>query len=336
MFAVFSLGEYFSKPFADVFLSIDGEIASRISEVRVRKNGYLVIVIKNTSYFIDYNGEIYSAPNCHSVIIDNEEFEKLFMALCSYSVHTKNEELKSGFITLNGGARVGIAASAVYENEKLVSVKDVFSLNIRIPRAVKSCAKSVLDFLFVKSFPSVIVAGMPNSGKTTLLRDLARMLSSGFNNRFRKIAVIDERLEFSGCGYLDTGINCDVLSSFPKAKGIEIATRTLSPEMIVCDEVSTVHEVEAIKYGFLSGVSFALSVHAGSKEELLNKKIVKALVDTGEFSYLVFLDGYTYKPEIIETSEVLGEISGNSSADSFYNSDRLSFFGKSADKNGNL
>lgn len=329
----FSAFAYFPKTLNSVFSSMDGEIASRINEIRVRKNGFLIIVIKNTSYFVDYNGEIYDSPQPHSIIVNETDFENLFMSLCSYSVHTKNEELKNGYLTLSDGARVGVASTAVYGGEKLVSVKNITSLNIRIPHEVKGCAKSVLDFLYVNSFPSIIVAGKPNSGKTTLLRDIARGLSGGFNHRYRKVTVIDERQEFAGSAdSFDLGVNTDILSCFSKVKGIETATRTLSPEMIICDEISTVQEAEAIKYGFLSGISFALSVHAGSRYELFNKRIVRSLLDCGDFSYFVLLDGYSYKPEIIETSEVLSEISGNNGSCVFNNRDRFSFFSKSADK----
>ena len=324
-----SIISYMNDDMKTLFSLLDKNILLRINEIRIRRNNYVVIIIKNTSYFVDYNGDIYDYPSNNCVKIGNDEFEQIYLSFCNYSVYSNSENLKNGFTTLNNGARIGIAGSAVYDNGSLVSVKDIKSLNIRIPKEVKNCADSVLRFLYVNSFPSVIVAGKPNSGKTTLLRDMARQLSSGFNNRYRKIAVVDERGEICGkCdaeSLLDVGINTDVLTSFPKHIGIEIATRTLSPEMIICDEISTVEEVKSILYAFSSGIRFVLSVHISSKEDLLHKPIIKLLLNSQEFSYIVLLDNYTYKTEIIDAGEIYNEICRCDNPDIFSNSNRYLF-----------
>ena len=313
----------------NVFHMLDVDILNRISEIRFRRGGYIVIVIKNTSYFMDYNGDLYNYPSAHCAELDGESFDELFLSLCSYSLYNNMDSLKNGYITLENGARVGVASSAVYEDGALIAVKEVTSLNIRIPREVKGCSDTILNFLYVNAFPSIIVAGRPNSGKTTLLRDMTRRLSSGFNNRYAKLAVIDERNELcgkrNGSAVMDLGVNTDVLTAFSKARGIEIATRTLSPEMIVCDEVSTEEEVRSILYAFSSGISFALSVHISAREDLLRKPVMKTLLGTQEFSYIVLLDNYTYQPEIIEASEVYREICRNGSADTLHNGTGITF-----------
>ncbi len=312
-----------------VLAQLDSNILCRINEIRIRRDNYLVIVIKNSSYFIDYNGDIYDYPGNYCLFIDGKAFDELFLAFCNYSVYSNTKNINNGFITLENGSRIGIAGTAVYENNEILCVKDIASMNIRISKEVKNCSDSILNFLYVNSYPSVIVAGKPNSGKTTLLRDMARQLSSGFNNRFAKVAIIDERNEIcgkrGGKASLDVGVNTDVLTSFSKARGIEIATRTLSPEMIICDEISTENEVNSILCAFSSGISFALSVHISSREDLINKPIIKTLLDTGEFSYIILLDNYTYKPEIIDSFEVLDEIRRRNNTDSDINSNRVVF-----------
>ena len=146
------------------------------------------------------------------------------------------------------------------------------------------------------------------------MRDISRGLSSGFNNRYVKVAIIDERNEFAAKhgteNNMNVGINTDVLTSFSKSTGIDIATRVLSPELIVCDEISTDAEVESIIQSFSSGIKFALSVHCADYKDLINKSIIKKLLFTKEFSYIILLDNYTYKPEIIDATEVYGEIFG--------------------------
>lgn len=312
-----------------VFNMLDVNILSRINEIRVRRNNKLIIVIKNTSYFLDYNGDLYDYPANNAVVADSECFDKLFMCLCDYSVYSNMDNLKKGFLTLTNGARVGVASTAVYDNYGLMSVKDITSLNIRIPSEVKGCASGILNFLYVTSFPSIIIAGKPNSGKTTLLRDLARGLSNGFNNRYAKVAIVDERNEIAAKQNdqltMDIGVNTDVITSFTKAEGIELATRTLSPEMIICDEISTDREVQSILYAFSSGIAFALSVHINTRDDLLKKPIIKTLLKTGEFSYIVLLDNYTYKANIIEADEVYSEICRNDKSNNLINELGITF-----------
>lgn len=136
---------------------------------------------------------------------------------------------------------------------------------------------------------------------------MTRLLSSGYAGKYRKVSVIDERKELSS-GF-DVGINSDVISGYEKAKGIEMAVRTLSPEIIVCDEIGNLPEVNAIKFGFSSGASFILSVHLKSVEDIVRNKILKELIMTGEFSYIVFLKGVNKGYDVIELTEE--EIEGN-------------------------
>lgn len=283
---------------------LNSEALKQINEIRIRKNMPLILIIGKNTYFITAKGKLLNHFSEFSYIVNEEEFDVIFRRLCNYSVHCEIDNLINGFITTPGGNRVGVCSTAVKKGGEITAVKDITSLNIRIACEVKNCAKPVMNIIFVNELPSIIVASKTCGGKTTFLRDLARLLSSGFNNKYRKVAVIDERNEIAfkdSDGIIaDVGLNCDALTGFPKAKGIEIAVRTLSPDYIICDEIATQSEVESIKDGFNSGVSFAVSVHADSKQDLLNKPIVKSLTDTKEFDYIVLLNDYTNDFEILE------------------------------------
>lgn len=324
MNSINEIKNYFNDEIRFVFDSIDENVISKLTEIRIRKNMPISLIIKNSTYFVDYNGDIYDYPSHNSVVISSKTFEELFMKLCDYSVYSVMETMKKGYITLPSGARIGIASTCVTNDNKIISVKNVTSLNIRLSKQIKGCADKILNCLYVNSFPSIIIAGKPNSGKTTLLRDLAYQLSNGFNNHYRKVSIIDERNEIAGkindIFSTEIGINSDVLSGFDKATGIEIATRTLSPEMIICDEISTNEELKSIEYAFSSGVAFALSIHIEHEEDLYNKEIAKSLLKSNHFSYVVLLDNYTYDIKIIDVSEVQIEADRNDNINDFINS----------------
>ena len=302
--------EYMNIKMKEIFNMIDADILIRINEIRIKRGGYLRLVIRNSTYFTDCNGDLYDSVSQHCVKVSDAEFDELFMALCSYSFHTHSETLKYGYLTLENGIRIGVAGEAVFEENRLISVKNITSLNIRIPCDEQGYAEEVVREIYTGSLPSVIVAGMPNSGKTTLLRGIARQLSEGASGRYLKVCVIDERRELNTQNAL---ANADVLSSYPKKLGIEIASRTFSPELIVCDEIGTPEEAESVKSGFACGCAFALSLHIGDRSQLYRKPVLRSLLETGEFSFVILMQDYTYKPLIIKAPEVLNEICGNSS-----------------------
>lgn len=318
---------YFPEEIANPLNILDSSLKKRISEIRIRKNNPIIVVIRNTSYFIDYNGDIYDY-DYHSIVkCSSECFDKLFMNICDYTIYANMYTMKNGYITLPNGSRVGIGSTAVIDKNGISSVKNISSLNFRISREFVGCSDDIINSLYSDNIPNIIIAGKPNSGKTTFLRDLARGLSNGQIGKYKKVAVVDERNEIAGKNdddiTLDVGINTDVLTGFSKSRGIEIAIRTLSPEIIVCDEISTFEELESIMFGFSSGVRFALSVHIGSKEDLVNKRIVRELINTNEFDYVVLLEEFTYKPVIIERAELQNEINRSYNNHYFLNNHRI-------------
>ncbi len=283
---------------------LPAEVLNCITELRIRKNLPLVTVFGNRVCFITPQGKLMNHISEYAYTVGEDEFDLIFRRLCNYSVHCEIDNMINGFITVSGGNRVGVCSSAVTNCGRVTAVKNPTSLNIRIANEIKDCAKSVLNTVYVNKLPSIIVAAPPGGGKTTFLRDFARLLSSGFNNKYRKVCIVDERNEIACCdssgGFADIGLNTDVICGFPKAIGIENAIRSLSPEIIVCDEISSEKEIKAMKNGFLSGTAFAVSVHAGSMLQLMNKQIVQDLIDTGEFEYTVFLKNYTDELEITQ------------------------------------
>lgn len=238
-----------------------------------------------------------------------------FNRLCGYSLHSHQNSINNGYITMRGGHRAGISGTAVRDSEgKLVSVRDVSCINLRIAREHKGAADALMKGVFSDSLTSVIVAGPPSSGKTTVLRDLARQLSV-CGERSCKVALIDEREELAavsdGVAQFDVGDNTDVLDSYPKSVAVPLAVRTMSPDIVICDEVSEECELAAIAGGVNSGVRFAVSVHASDFSEILRRPQIERLISTYSFDRLVLLDN-SRRPgrvaAIFDTRELRDEI----------------------------
>ncbi|MEG1447749.1 MAG: ATPase, T2SS/T4P/T4SS family, partial [Oscillospiraceae bacterium] len=188
---------------------------------------------------------------------------------------------------------VGICGEAVYDGETLRTIDNVSSLNIRIAREKNGLAKKLFEKMPLDSVGGFIIAGSPKSGKTTLLRDIARYISSGETAVFQKVCVIDERCEiasmYSGEPQNDIGICCDILSGYKKSDGINMAIRTMSPDYIICDEIALDSEIEAVFKGVNSGAKIITTVHAKDMGELEKKPFIKKLIGTNAFDAVAFL-----------------------------------------------
>ena len=178
------------------------------------------------------------------------------------------------------------------ENGTVRAFRDISSVNLRIAHEVRGAADEIYTRLFNNGAVSAIIAGPPLSGKTTLLRDLARRLSGPSDGNFFRVAVVDERGEIAassgGCPQCDVGFS-DVLTGYPTDAGILTALRTLSPQMIICDEIGSLSEAKRISEGMSSGVNFLVSVHVGKNEDLRRRPAVSELISSGVFSKLVML-----------------------------------------------
>lgn len=263
-----------------------------ICELRLRINQPPILITPTKKYFIGKDSISLSFND--AIYITKQEIDDCFNKLCHYSVYSYKENINSGFITLDG-CRVGVCGNAVVKDKEIYSVKNISSLNFRFAKQVKTCVNELLRAVYSKNFESLIIIGSPSSGKTTLLREICRLISSGYNSAFLKCAVIDEREEIaaaqSGVNSFDVGINTDVLSGYPKKDGIIIALRTLSPDVIFLDEIGSVEEAEYVKEGLNSGVRFVCTVHADSFEEAVKREQCKRLLESGFFKWAIILGG---------------------------------------------
>lgn len=226
---------------------------SEVAEIRIRAGRRAAVVGVNGE--TEYCSEPFSA----------DEIADVFAEICRYSVYSFQNEIAQGFVTLDGGNRVGICGTAVYKNGKIDFIKDISGLNIRIAHQKKGCADELFGRFFRQGAKSLILSGKPLSGKTTVLRELAGLLSERY-----RVTIIDSRNELSGSvrgtPTFDIGKNTDVLCGTEKSDGIMMALRTMSPEVIICDEIA--NDEEAVERCAYCGVKLIASAHAGSIAEL--------------------------------------------------------------------
>lgn len=294
---------YMPKRIASAIGKISSENISRVNEIRFRVNRPISISSFGKNYYVTENGGL-TTHKTLGIISRKDDINESFRAICDYSIHSYKNEISEGFITLEGGNRVGICGTAVLSGQCIETLKYINGLNFRIAGQVVGCSEEICNRLYDTNIVSLLIIGPPLSGKTTILKDMCRILGEKY-----KISVIDERSEISavyhGVSQNDIGTLTDVFDGYPKGEGITSAVRVMSPEIIICDEIGGKKDCDAILDSVNSGVKFISSVHGSSIEEILKRSNIAKLISNGIFQYGVLLGSGNRLGEIIEIQKLI-------------------------------
>lgn len=233
--------------------------------------------------------------------VTQKDIREVIEYVSNYSLHAYENELRQGFITIEGGHRVGIAGQVLIEKGNVKNMKHISSVNIRVSHEVKHCADKIMPYIVENNrIYHTLIISPPKCGKTTLLRDLIRQISNNNAN----VGVVDERSELAGCyqgvPQNDVGCRTDVLDACPKKEGMLMLIRSMSPDVIAVDEIGGMEEVDAMKYAMHCGVKMLATVHGESMEEIRKKPLFEQLVKEHCFERYV----------VLKTGKQVGEISG--------------------------
>ena len=275
---------------------IPEDIKDSMEEIRLRINQPLMLFINNRDYFITRKGGL--SQDCRdSYIVTKKNIENTLQFITNYSIYSVEEELKHGYITVQGGHRVGIVGRVLYDSKGIRTMKEFTGLNIRIAREKKGVASNILKYLINREkFMNTLIISPPQCGKTTLLRDIIKNISNGIpdlNLKGLKVGVVDERSEIAACyqgiPQNDLGLRTDVLDACPKAQGIMMLIRAMSPQVIATDEIGRDEDSQAIHEALLAGINLITTVHGKSLEDVLSKKVIGNLVKEGIFERIILL-----------------------------------------------
>lgn len=268
-----------------------------LQEIRLRINAPLMVVYDNREYFVSMKCELTDYMQ-DAFIITKNEIRETMEYISNYSLYAFEDEIRQGFITIQGGHRVGIAGKVILEDNRIKSMKHVSFINVRLSHQVKGCADLVVPYIVSEDKKNIfhtLIISPPRCGKTTLLRDIIRHISDGEGvMEGITVGVVDERSEIAAC-YMgipqnELGIRTDILDCCPKADGMMMLIRSMAPRIIAVDEIGSREDIESIEYVINCGCKLIATVHGNSVDDIKNKPILGRLVREKIFERYIVMD----------------------------------------------
>ena len=283
----------------------------RLYELRLRIHEPFIVIYDADEYFVGKDGKMTKEAG-DAYYIEEQDLRDTMELVSNYSLYAYEDEIRQGYITVQGGHRVGLAGTVVVEHGKIKNVKHISFINIRVSHQIQGCAKSVMPYIreLGQVFHTLIISP-PRGGKTTLLRDMIRYISDGDKEHAgMTVGVVDERSELAAC-YMgmpqnDLGMRTDVLDCCPKVDGMLMLIRSMSPQVIAVDEIGSAGDIEALAYVINCGCKILATVHGSSIDDIRNKPVLRRLVEEKIFERYVVLMGGRYAGRIEQVFDAMG------------------------------
>ncbi len=266
-------------------------------EIRLKTGKPLMLYDNMAGWFVGSQGNL-SEDEKNAYIVKQDDIDQSLEIMSNSSVYAVQDELKNGFITIQGGHRVGLTGKVVMNKERVSVIKDISAMNIRISKQIIGAADDVMKHIMrdENSLWNTLIISPPQCGKTTMLRDIARQLSYGikaYGFTGKKVGIVDERSEIAGCykgvPQNDVGPRTDVLDACPKAYGMTMMIRSMSPDVIITDEIGMEQDISALRQVFNAGVKIITSVHGYSREDILSRPVLRDLLAEKMFEKVIIL-----------------------------------------------
>lgn len=279
-----SMENIFSRLPDDISRSLRGlpeRIMSELEEIRFRVNRPVVVYS---------GGREYELARRDTPILTRDEIGMIFSLLMDHSDYAYQEQIRSGYITLDGGHRVGICGRVIADGGRVVSVRDISSINIRRGCEYPGISDRIIPYILDGSgrVRNTLIVSPPRCGKTTVLRDIIRNVSRMGN----RVGVCDERSEIAGSAGgvpgFDVGPRTDVMDGCPKDTGIAMLIRSMSPDVIAVDELGSSDDARAVERAAVAGVSLIATMHGRSYDDAVRSSIGK-FIKSGMISRIVIL-----------------------------------------------
>lgn len=266
-----------------------------VQEIRLRAGAPLQVKGNGRELFLDKAGRAWSSA-VQGYRVSAREVAQTLEKVSSYSLYAYEAEIRSGFLTVQGGHRVGVCGRTIVENGRVKGMRDIAFLNIRIAHQIRDCALQFLPYIYEgRQLKNTLIMSPPGCGKTTVLRDLVRLVSDG--NSFAKgqsVGVVDERSEIAGCcqgvPQNDVGLRTDVLDGCPKTEGLLLLVRSMSPSVLAVDEIAGEEDKKALLTAAASGCRVLATAHGEIYEDICRRKDIRSLWEDGFFERCLLLE----------------------------------------------